>query len=99
MGPHKEGSGWTALLDAAHGGPDVSPYAGPARSADLSTSGTRWSPSPIRSGDPLGQPSFTSGPGGFHGFDTLAPDLPLSRDARAARLAWLRRVLDARSEE
>ena len=36
MGPHKVGSGWTALLGAAHGGPDVSPYAGPARSADLS---------------------------------------------------------------
>lgn len=32
--------------------------------------------------------------GGVHGFDFLAPWAPLSRDARATRTAWLRRVLD-----
>lgn len=32
-------------------------------------------------------------PGGAHAFDFLAPWAPLSRDARAARIAWLRRLL------
>jgi acetyl esterase/lipase len=32
-------------------------------------------------------------PGGVHGFDFLAPWAPMSRDARAARTAWLRRVI------
>ncbi|MGW7721706.1 alpha/beta hydrolase, partial [Streptomyces chartreusis] len=32
-------------------------------------------------------------PGGFHGFDALAPDAELSKRARAARAAWLRRTL------
>ena len=31
-------------------------------------------------------------PGGFHGFDSLAPDAPLAQQARAARAARLRRV-------
>ncbi|GAA4749290.1 hypothetical protein GCM10023199_30580 [Actinomycetospora chibensis] len=33
-------------------------------------------------------------PGGFHGFDVVAPHAVLSRDAVAARAAWLRRQLD-----
>jgi hypothetical protein len=28
-------------------------------------------------------------PGGFHGFDLLAPEAALSQDARATRLHWL----------
>ncbi|MEI2270169.1 alpha/beta hydrolase [Microbacterium sp. No. 7] len=32
-------------------------------------------------------------PGGAHAFDALAPDAALSRDARDARVRWLRRVL------
>lgn len=32
-------------------------------------------------------------PGGAHAFDALVPDAPLSRDARDARLRWLRRLL------
>jgi acetyl esterase/lipase len=28
-------------------------------------------------------------PGGFHGFDSLAPKAQVSRAARAARLTWL----------
>jgi acetyl esterase/lipase len=34
-------------------------------------------------------------PGGVHGFDALAPDAPLSRDAREARARWLERRLRA----
>ncbi|WP_250034708.1 alpha/beta hydrolase [Paractinoplanes maris] len=33
--------------------------------------------------------------GGFHGFDALFPDAPLSADARGTRTAWLRRRLTA----
>ncbi|MFJ6481494.1 alpha/beta hydrolase [Streptomyces sp. NPDC091682] len=36
-------------------------------------------------------------PGAFHGFDGLAPEAALSRDARDARTRWLRRIL-AQSE-
>lgn len=32
-------------------------------------------------------------PGGTHAFDLMAPWLPISRDARRARRAWLRRIL------
>lgn len=32
-------------------------------------------------------------PGGFHGFDAMAPQAALSLRARAARLDWLRRTL------
>ena len=34
-------------------------------------------------------------PGGFHGFDLIAPRSALSRIARATRLAYLRRSLAA----
>ncbi len=34
-------------------------------------------------------------PGGFHGFDGLAPQTTLARAARAARLDYLRRALAA----
>jgi acetyl esterase/lipase len=34
-------------------------------------------------------------PGGCHGFDMLVPQAQLSLEARAARVGWLRRVLDA----
>jgi acetyl esterase/lipase len=32
-------------------------------------------------------------PGAYHGFDALVPDAALSIQARATRLAWLRRLL------
>jgi acetyl esterase/lipase len=38
---------------------------------------------------------FHMWPGGFHGFDGLAPQTALARAARAARLAYLRRALAA----
>ncbi|MFD7097558.1 alpha/beta hydrolase, partial [Streptomyces xanthophaeus] len=40
-----------------------------------------------------GQAELHVWPGAFHGFDSLAPDAALSRDARDARTRWLRRVL------
>jgi len=32
-------------------------------------------------------------PGGFHGFDLFVPTARISIEARAARTAWLRRLL------
>jgi acetyl esterase/lipase len=99
-------TGWTALLGDARGGPAVSPYAAPARAADL----TGLPPAFIdvgsvdifrdedmdyaarlsRAGLPV---EFHLWPGGFHGFEGVGPDSTLARAAVAARLGYLRRVL------
>lgn len=98
-------TGWSLLLGERRGGTQVSPYAAPARAQDLSGlppafvdvcstetfrdediayAGALW-----RAGV---QAELHVWPGGFHGFDSLAPDAPLAREARAARSAWLRRI-------
>ncbi|MGW4569172.1 alpha/beta hydrolase, partial [Streptomyces sp. NPDC004561] len=97
---------WTALLGDRRGGPDVSPYAAPARAADLS--GLPPAYLDVGSAETFrdevvgyasrvwqagGDAELHVWPGGFHGFDALAPDAALSRAARAARVAWLRRLL------
>ncbi|MCD0447773.1 alpha/beta hydrolase [Actinocorallia sp. API 0066] len=99
-------TGWTALLGEAAGGPDVSPYAAPARATDLSNLPPAFidvgSAETFRDEDVAyaagiwasgGSAELHVWPGGFHGFDLLAPKAALSREARAARLAWLRRLL------
>ncbi len=97
--------GWTCLLGADTGGVHVSAYAAPARAADLSGLAPAFvdvgTAETFRDEDV----AYASGiwqaggvaelhvwPGGFHGFDTFAPGAHLSRDARAARVAWLRRL-------
>jgi acetyl esterase/lipase len=99
-------TGWTALLGDARGGPDVSPYAAPARAQDL----TGLPPAFIDVGsvetfrdediDYAARLSragvsveFHVWPGGFHGFDMIAPQSALGQIARATRLAYLRRAL------
>jgi acetyl esterase/lipase len=101
-------TGWTALLGAARGGPDVSPYAAPARATDLSG----LPPTFIDVGTAdlfldedvaFAQRIWAAGgradlhvwAGGYHGFEGLVPDAALSRAARAARIDWLRRILQA----
>ncbi|MFF4656343.1 alpha/beta hydrolase [Streptomyces sp. NPDC001381] len=99
-------TGWSALLGHRRGGPDVTAYAAPARAENLAglpplfvdvgsaetfrdevvTYASRiW-----RAG---GEAELHVWPGGFHGFDALAPDAELSQRARAARAKWLRRIL------
>jgi acetyl esterase/lipase len=100
-------TGWTALLGDQRGGPDVSPYAAPARAMDLSglppafidvgsveTFRDEDVDYAVRIWQAGGQAELHVWPGGFHGFDMLAPDAALSRCAREARLAWLGRVLN-----
>ncbi|MDT3440225.1 MULTISPECIES: alpha/beta hydrolase [unclassified Pseudofrankia] len=101
-------TGWSALLGAGCGGPDVSPYAAPARAADLSGLPTAFvdvgSAETFRDEDVTyatriwqagGRAELHVWPGGFHGFDRTAPQAAISRDAKAARVRWLRRVLQA----
>lgn len=98
--------GWTALLGAARGGPDVSPYAAPARAGDLSGLPPAFidvgSAETFRDEDvdyagriwrAGGAAELHVWPGGFHGFAMMAPDAALSRAAGDAQVGWLRRVL------
>jgi acetyl esterase/lipase len=100
-------TGWNALLgDGVRGGPDVSPYAAPARATDLSGLPPTFidvgSAETFRDEDVAhagrlwqagGRVELHVWPGGFHGFDVVAPHAALSQDAVAARAAWLRRQL------
>ncbi|ONH30352.1 alpha/beta hydrolase [Pseudofrankia asymbiotica] len=99
-------TGWGALLGPARGGPDVSPYAAPARAADLSGLPPAYvdvgSAETFRDEDVAyasgiwragGQAELHVWPGAFHGFDMLAPHTAIARQAKAARLLWLRRLL------
>jgi acetyl esterase/lipase len=98
--------GWTALLGDARGGPDVSPYAAPARATDLS--GLPPAFIDVGSADSFrdedvdyatgiwragGVAELHVWPGGYHGFDGIAPTAGISRAAVAARADWLRRLL------
>jgi acetyl esterase/lipase len=98
--------GWTALLGDARGGPDVSPYAAPARATDLS--GLPPTFVDVGSADSFrdedvdyasriwlagGDAELHVWPGGYHGSDGIAPHAALSRSAVAARADWLRRLL------
>ena len=100
-------TGWTALLGAARGGPDVSPYASPARETDLSGLPPTFidvgSAETFRDEDVAyatriwqagGHAELHVWPGGFHGFDGMVPQAALSQEAKAARVRWLHRVLD-----
>ncbi|MFI6905594.1 alpha/beta hydrolase [Nonomuraea sp. NPDC050394] len=99
-------TGWTALLGSSRGGPDVPPYASPARATDLSGLPPAFidvgSAETFRDEDvdyavriwrDGGRAELHVWPGGFHGFDSFAPQAALSQDAKEARLRWLRRLL------
>lgn len=99
-------TGWRALLGDAIGGPDVSPYAAPARAVDLSGLPPAFidvgSAETFRDEDVAyasriwqagGVAELHVWPGGFHGFDSLAPQAALSQETKAARVRWLRRQL------
>ncbi len=98
-------TGWTALLGDRRGGPDVSPYAAPARAEDLTNlpglPGRRLGRNLPRRGRRLRVPPLAGGRSGrtprlargFHGFDGFAPQAAVSQAARAAHVSWLRRLL------
>jgi acetyl esterase/lipase len=97
---------WTALLGEARGGPGVSPYAAPARAEDLSGlpatfidvgSVDTFRDEAIDYAARLSQAGVSAElhlwPGGFHGFDEVAPHTALGHAARATRLGYLRRAV------
>ncbi|MFC9909792.1 alpha/beta hydrolase [Streptomyces sp. NPDC127197] len=99
-------TGWTALLGDLRGGPDVPPYAAPARAEDLSGlppafldvgSAETFRDEVVTYASRIWQAGGVAElhvwPGGFHGFDGFAPQAALSQAARAAQLQWLRRIL------
>ena len=100
--------GWSALLGDARGGPDVSPYAAPARAEDLSGLPPTFidvgSADSFRSEDVQyaeriwqagGVAELHVWPGGYHGSDGIAPRTALSKAAVAARANWLARLVGA----
>lgn len=100
---------WRAYLGAAAGGADVPSDAAPARAADLGglppafldvgsaeTFRDEVVDYAVRIWQAGGRAELHVWPGGFHGFDYLAPQAALSRAARAARTAWLTRLLGVR---
>ncbi len=99
-------TGWNALLGDARGTDDVSPYAAPARAADLSGlppafidvgSAETFRDEDVRYASRIWQAGGSAElhvwPGGFHGFAGMAPQAAISRDAQAAPRQWLRRLL------
>jgi acetyl esterase/lipase len=99
-------TGWTALLGDARGGPDVSPYAAPARATDLAGlpptfidvgSAETFRDESVAYASRMWQAGGVAElhvwPGGFHGYSGLAPQARISRETVATRLRWLRRLL------
>lgn len=99
-------TGWSALLGDARGGPDVSPYAAPARATDLRDlppafldvgSAEIFRDEAVAYADALWnagrQAELHVWPGGFHAFDIFAPHTALSRSMIATRNAWMSRIL------
>jgi acetyl esterase/lipase len=99
--------GWSALLGEHPGGPDVSPYAAPARLEDYSG----LPPTFIDAGaaevfrdeavnyasrlwEAGVQTELHVWAGGFHGFAGLGHNARVSTQARAAQQDWLRRTLE-----
>lgn len=99
-------TGWAALLGARRGTDDVSPYSAPARATDLSSlppayidcgsaevfrdEDVAYATSLWRCGV---QAELHVFPGGFHGFDQMAPCARLSQAMVASRNDWLRLAL------
>ena len=105
---HNNRFGWAALLGAEPGGPDVSPYAAPARATDLSglpptyisTGGLDlfleedldYARRLMRSGVPVELHVY---PGAFHAFE-LSPSASVAGQARRDSLAALERLMALR---
>lgn len=101
-------TGWTALLGERRGTDDVSIYAAPARATDLSGLPPAFidcgSAEVFRDEDVAYatalwhagvQAELHVWPGGFHGFDMMAPHTALAQAMTAARDAWVARILGA----
>jgi acetyl esterase/lipase len=99
-------TGWSALLGEARGGPGVSPYAAPARAADLSGLPPAFvdvGAAEIFRDEAIAYASriWAAGgdaelhvwSGGFHAFDIFAPHTGPARGMVRTRDAWVEKVL------
>ena len=99
-------TGWTAMLGDAVGGPDVSPYAAPARASDLRGLPPTYievgSAETFRDEDIDYAVRLLAADvptelhvwvGAFHGYDSAAPTAEVSTATVAARNSYLRRAL------
>jgi acetyl esterase/lipase len=100
-------TGWDALLGNRRGTDSVSIYAAPSRATDLSGLPPTFidvgTAEVFRDEDvAYASTIWASGgvaelhvwPGGFHGFDLMAPHAVLSQAMTAARTAWVERLLE-----
>ncbi len=98
--------GWSSLLGAAAGTEAASPYAAPTRAASLANlppafieagSAEIFRDENVEYASRIwaegGVAELHIWSGGFHGFDIYAPDSALAHAAIAARMSWLRRIL------
>jgi acetyl esterase/lipase len=101
-------TGWDSYLGDRRKTEAVTIYAAPSRATDLSNLPPTFidcsSTEVFRDEDIAyasqiwaagGEAELHVWPGGFHGFDVFAPTAVLSQAARAARTAWLRRLLSS----
>lgn len=99
--------GWNQLLGERRGGPDVSPYAAPARAKDLSGlprtyidcgSAETFRDEDIEYARRLSEAGvnvdFHMWGGGFHGFDAVSNDAAIAQASRATRAEFIRRALE-----
>lgn len=99
--------GWTALLGQRRGGPDVSPYAAPARAEDLTGlprtyidtgSAETFRDETLIYAQRLSEAGVSVDlhmwGGGFHGFDLMAGHAAVSRASVATRDEFVRRALE-----
>lgn len=99
-------TGWSALLGDARGGPDVSPYAAPARATDLSGlppafidvgAAEIFRDEAIAYADRIwtagGDAELHVWAGGFHAFDIFAPHTVVARGMIRTRNAWVEKIL------
>lgn len=99
-------TGWQALLGERQGGPQVSPYASPARAEDLSGlppalidvgSAETFRDEAVDYASRIWQAGGTAElhvwPGGFHGYEIFAPEAAITRATIDERHRWLARLL------
>ncbi|WP_432830045.1 alpha/beta hydrolase [Dactylosporangium sp. CA-092794] len=99
--------GWTALLGERRGGPDVSPYAAPARAEDLAGlprtyldvgSVEVFRDEVLDYATRLSQAGVMVDlhmwGGGFHGFDVIGAHTAVARASRATRDEFIRRAIE-----
>ena len=99
-------TGWSALLGAAAGSPDVSPYAAPARATDLSGlppafidvgAAEAFRDEAIAYADQLWRAGTDAElhvwAGAFHACDIFAPHTAVGRSMIRARNAWLEKII------